>query len=161
MKINEICPISKYDNRYQKAYTFTPKIKLNAFLILMLRPFHPAPTPFPPLPFNPRRPRPARPRRTLFLQPCIVCACLFSNITATNPFGRHTQKKQKKTSCIDLDPALVGRMPLRCEYNKERKHMYIVRCCRSDYCNNDRTLRLETQNRGTGLPVTTYILPMI
>lgn len=51
-------------------------------------------------------------------------------------------------SCLNNPHNLPGRRPLECEANKEKRDKYNVKCCSTDYCNNDGTLALERNQSG-------------
>lgn len=51
-------------------------------------------------------------------------------------------------SCLNTTHYLPGRRPLECELNKERRDTYNVKCCNTDYCNNDSTVRLYPSGEG-------------
>lgn len=53
-------------------------------------------------------------------------------------------------SCLNKTYYLPGRRPLECEVNKEKRDTYNVKCCSTDFCNNDKTLTLE-RNRPGGI----------
>lgn len=63
-----------------------------------------------------------------------------TKISVSTPYAIH--------SCLNKTYYLPGRRPLECEVNKEKRDSYNVKCCSTDFCNNDKTLTLEINHPG-------------
>lgn len=67
---------------------------------------------------------------------CVTDGMCFTSIQIEN------DKPIYSYSCTESSH-IPGRQPLQCEKSLEKRNTYNVRCCDTDYCNNDKTLTLE------------------
>lgn len=63
--------------------------------------------------------------------------------TTNNRKHKNPKKKTESPNRCTESSHIPGRQPLQCEKSLEKLNTFNVRCCDSDYCNNDRTLTLE------------------